>query len=156
MEIVTYVLHGALEHRDSTGIGIMYSEFNHSKTEPVHLLQIWFFPDTEGLTPEYEQKNFSPEQRLNVLRVVASGKKDTDGVFMHQDATMSVSRLETGHTLMYPVSSGRGVYLYLIDGSITVNQMKLSTGDAAIVDTLDELAIAAGNDSEIALFDVPL
>ena len=120
MEIVTYVLRGALEHRDSTGTqgviragevqrmsagtGIMHSESNHSKNEPVHLLQIWFFPDKEDLSPEYEQKSFSTEQRLNVLLPVASGKKDTGGVFIHQDAGMSVSRLEILHTLKYPVS----------------------------------------------------
>jgi quercetin 2,3-dioxygenase len=172
MEIVTYVLQGALEHRDSTGTegvirsaevqrmsagtGIMHSEFNHSKTDQVHFLQIWFLPNTENLAPEYEQKNFAPEQRLNTLLTVASGRKDSDGVFIHQDATMSVSCLETGHTLKYPVSAGRGVYLYLINGSVTVNSIKLTQGDAAIVDTMEELAIIADDDSEIALFDVPL
>jgi redox-sensitive bicupin YhaK (pirin superfamily) len=172
MEIVTYVLEGALEHSDNTGTqgvirpsevqrmsagtGIMHSEFNHSKTEPVHFLQIWFLPDQEDLSPGYEQTSYTTEQRTNILLQIASGKKDAGGVFIHQDATISVSLLETGHTLKYPVSGGRGVYLYLIEGSITVNQMKLTTGDAAIVDTMEELAIAADIDSEIALFDVPL
>jgi redox-sensitive bicupin YhaK (pirin superfamily) len=172
MEIVTYVLQGALEHRDNTGTqgvihpaevqrmsagtGIMHSEFNHSKSDAVHLLQIWFLPDQEDLSPGYEQKSYTTEQRTNTLLQIASGKNDAGGVFIHQDATMSVSRLETGHTLKYPVSKGRGVYLYLIDGSITVNQMKLTKGDAAIVDTMEELTITADGDSEVALFDVPL
>jgi redox-sensitive bicupin YhaK (pirin superfamily) len=93
---------------------------------------------------------------LNGLLTVASGKKDTEGVFVHQDATMSVSCLEAHHTLKYDVAEDRGVYLYLIDGSSTLNRMKLTKGDAAIVDTMEELAIAADNDSEMAIFDVPL
>ncbi len=172
MEIITYVLQGALEHRDSTGIhgvilageaqrmsagtGIMHSESNHSKTEPVHLLQIWFLPDRRDLRPEYEQKSFSREQRTNVFLQITSVEGKNGGISIHQDARMSVSRLESNHSLKYHVSEGRGAYLYLIEGSVAINHTGLTGGDAAIIDTMEELTITAADDSEIALFDVPL
>ncbi len=172
MEIVTYVLEGALEHRDSTGThgvilpgevqrmsagtGIMHSEFNHSKNEQVHFLQIWFFPDSKNLSPEYEQMSFTKEQRTNVLLPVASGKKNSGSVFIHQNAMMSVSHLQPHHTLKYSVSTGRGAYLYLIEGLIIIDQAQLTEGDAAIINNNEEFTIAASDNSEIVLFDVPL
>ncbi len=172
MEIVTYVLEGTLEHQDSigtrgiikagevqrmsAGTGIVHSEYNASDKERVHLLQIWFFPNERGLTPSYEQKNFTKNQRKNLLLPAASERKELGGVYLHQDVTMYVSNLEVAHELSYQLQDGRGVYLYLADGKADANNVALSKGDAAKVYKEQSLTIRAAEESEIVLFDVPL
>jgi redox-sensitive bicupin YhaK (pirin superfamily) len=172
MEIVTYMLEGELEHKDSmahtevihtgevqrmtAGTGIIHSEYNHSATVPVHLLQIWFLPDAYNLEPSYEQKRFSLDQRRNVLLPVASKDKSLGGVFINQDATMFISHLDAGRELTQPVSDGRGLYLYMISGEVSANGESASTGDAVKASGLDRLTIKANQDTEFVLFDVPL
>lgn len=172
MEIVTYVLDGALRHQDSigtngviqasevqrmtAGTGIVHSEHNASDTEPVHMLQIWFLPNREGLTPSYEQKSFTKERRKNALLPVASGQEDQGGLFLNQDVTMYVSSVEASRDLVYEIDSQRGAYLYLVNGKIDVNELQLSKGDAAKVTHEQSLRIRAGADSEFVLFDVPM
>lgn len=172
MEIVTYVLKGALKHQDSlgtsgiirasevqrmsAGTGIVHSEYNESDVELVHLLQIWFLPNKRGLTPSYEQKNFRKEQRRNFLLLVASGQKELGGVFLHQDVTMYVSNLQVSHELTHQLENDRGAYLYLADGDVRVTGTALLKGDAVKVSGEQSISIRAATDSEIVLFDVPL
>jgi hypothetical protein len=172
MEIVTYVLDGALEHTDSTGgrgviragdvqrmsagTGVAHSEFNHSRVDPVHFLQVWFFPDRRGITPSYEQKSFADERRDNALVPVASGRKGGDTVFLNQDVTMYIARLESGRTVTHTLAPGRGAYVFLVDGRARVNDAKLSGGDAARATGEAAVSVAADEDGEVVLFDVPL
>ncbi|MBC8044680.1 MAG: pirin family protein [Rhizobacter sp.] len=174
MEIVTYVLEGVLEHKDSTGgiglihagevqrmsagTGIRHSEYNHSQTEPVHFLQIWFVPNEKNLKAGYEQKQFSIEDRLNGLLPIATGesKVDTSGVAVHQDVTMYVSRLESGKTLSHLAEDTRGLYLYVIAGDLTANSHAVSRGDSVKVFGKEMLELTASSDAEFVLFDVPL
>lgn len=172
MEVVTYVLDGALRHQDSTGTdgviragevqrmtagtGIEHSEYNESKAEPVHFLQVWFLPNRKGLTPSYEQKAFAKEQRKNVLLPVASGQKDQGSLFVNQDVTMYVSSLDASRKLAHEIGDRRGAYLYLVDGKISVGDVQLAKGDAVKVTQEKCIQIRAGADSEIVLFDVPL
>jgi redox-sensitive bicupin YhaK (pirin superfamily) len=172
MEVVTYVLDGALRHRDSTGTdgviqagevqrmtagsGIEHSEYNDSDSVPVHFLQIWFFPNADDLTPSYEQNAFAKGQRRNVLLPVASGQKDQSSLFVNQDVTMYVSSLDAARELAHEIGSKHGVYLYLVDGKISVGDVQLAKGDAVKVTQEKQIEIRADADSEIVLFDVPL
>ncbi|HEY3065989.1 MAG TPA: pirin family protein [Methylomirabilota bacterium] len=172
MEIVTYVLDGALEHRDSTGghgvievgevqrmtagTGVAHSEHNASATAPVHFLQVWFLPNRRGLTPGYEQKRFGEEQRRNVLLPVASGRTDGPGVFLNQDVTMYTSRLLAGHEVLHTPAPARGAYVFVVSGTARVNGVKVGSGDAAKVSGEAGVTIAADADAELVLFDVPL
>ena len=172
MEIVTYVLDGALEHRDSTGgrgvieagevqrmtagTGVAHSEYNASPTAPVHFLQVWFIPNRRGLTPGYEQRRFGEEQRRNVLLPVASGGKGGADVFLNQDVTMYTSRLLAGREVAHTLAPARGAYVFVVDGAVRVNGVKLATGDAAKVSEEAQVTIAADGDTELVLFDVPL
>lgn len=172
MEIVTYVMQGALEHRDSTGAhgiirsgdvqrmragtGIVHSEYNNSETEPVHFLQIWFFPDTDDLTPGYEQKSFTRADRMNTLLPVASPRMDGPGVHIQQDATMFIAALEAGNTVAHSIPAGRGVYLFVVGGNLTANGTALESGDALEVVDERSLDITASKDTEIVLFEVGL
>ena len=141
MEIVTYVLEGELEHRDSTGgegviaanevqrmtagTGIVHSEFNHSKEHGVHLLQIWIFPDRNGLPPGYEQKRFTRDMRLNTLLPVATSTGARGSVRINQDVTMYISALEATNRLTQTLSPARGGYLFVVSGNIAVNGTRL-------------------------------
>ncbi len=172
MEIITYVLSGTLDHQDSTGShgtitagevqrmtagsGIFHSEMNSSTTEEVHLLQIWFLPDRHGYEPSYEQKQFAPEERRNILLHVASNTKDTRGVFLKQDVNMFISRLEKEKTLSHAIEDGRGAYLFLIEGALKVASHSLKTGDALQVDEVMLLDVNAEENSEFVLFDMKM
>ena len=172
MEVVTYVLDGALRHRNSTGTdgviragevqrmtagtGIEHSEYNDSDTAPVHFLQVWFLPNREGLTPSYEQRAFAKKERRNVLLGVASGQKNQSSLLVNQDVTMYVSSLDTGRELVHDIGSRRGVYLYLVDGKISVGNVQLAKGDAVKVTQEKCIQVRADANSEIVLFDVPL
>ncbi|MDA0658776.1 MAG: pirin family protein [Planctomycetota bacterium] len=170
MEIVTYVLSGALEHKDSmgngeilrpgefqrmtAGTGITHSEFNPSKTEPVHLYQIWLLPERSGLTPSYEQKAFPVGDRVNQLRLVASRDAAEGSLTIHSDARIYLSSLNDGHELQFQMSDGRHAWLQVLRGSVSVNSIRLSTGDGVSVVEEHSVTIRADSDAEIMLFDL--
>jgi redox-sensitive bicupin YhaK (pirin superfamily) len=170
MEIVTYVLEGALEHRDSlgngsilragelqrmtAGTGIRHSEFNPSTSEPVHLYQIWLLPDREGLGPGYEQKPFSPEARRNTWQLVASPDAAEGSLAIHQDARIYLAAPEHGRELTYRLSAGRHAWLQTLRGEITVNGTALAASDGVAVSNEGKLAVRAVTDAEVMLFDL--
>ncbi|MEW4453218.1 pirin family protein [Bremerella sp. JC817] len=170
MEIVTYVLEGALEHKDSmgngevlrpgefqrmsAGTGITHSEFNPSSDEPVHLYQIWLFPDQKGLTPSYEQKRFPDEELQNKLRVVASPDAEQGALAIHQDAKIFLSKLDAGSSVEYPITESRHAWLQVLRGNVTLNGQPLDTSDGAAVSDETVLKIEAGDSAEIMLFDL--
>ncbi len=171
MEIVTYVLEGTLQHKDSTGgrglihagevqrmtagTGVAHSEFNDSETEPVRLLQMWVLPERAGLAPSYEQKQFATEQREGVLLPIASGQDAPGAVKIHQDATFYVSRLGAGDRISHELTPGRRAFLYVIDGGISVNGESLNAGDQARITDASKIEIAGMSESEIILIDLP-
>lgn len=170
MEIVTYVLEGALEHKDSmgngevlrpgefqrmsAGTGITHSEFNPSATEPVHLYQIWLFPDQRGHQPSYEQKRFAVEEQQNQLRLVASPTAENGSLMIHQDAKIYLSQVASGREVVHPVATGRHAWLQVLRGAVTLNGQPLATSDGAAVSEESELTIKASSDAEIMLFDL--
>lgn len=172
MEIMSYVLEGALEHKDSigtgsvirpgdvqimsAGTGIRHSEFNHSKTEPVHFLQIWVVPKREGLAPRYEQKTFSKGDKTNSLRLVGSADGRDGSVVIHQDVGIFAAVLDAGRAVTHPLSPGRTAWIQLVRGSLTVNGSAMSAGDGAAVSGEVAIACAAtAADTEFLLFDLP-
>ncbi len=172
MEIITYVLEGALAHKDSmgngsairphevqrmsAGTGVLHSEFNHSRAEQVHLLQIWILPERRGIEPSYEQKTYPRDEKLNKLRLVASRDGDEGSVRIHQDAKLYASILEPGKTLTYEPATGRHAWLQAIDGVITVNGKTLKAGDGAAVSDESKLEILSTGEyeAEFLLFDL--
>lgn len=168
MEIITYILSGALEHRDSmgngsvirpgdvqrmsAGTGVSHSEFNPSDTEPVHLLQIWILPERHGLPPSYEEKNFS-EQRGR-LRLIASSDGHQGSVKIHQDAQVYAAVLDAGQTLFHAVDENRSAWLQVARGTIRLNEVELKQGDGAAVRGESELRITAHDQAEVLLFDL--
>jgi quercetin 2,3-dioxygenase len=172
MEIVTYVLDGALEHKDSTGTrevigsgevgrmsagtGVIHSEYNHSNSESVHFLQIWFLPKQENMLPSHEQKNFTVDQRLNSWLPIASDDAALGGTVINSSASIYVSRLEQGRSLKFDIFSERGIYFFVAGGIVAVNGKILAQGDAALLSNEKHLDINAVQNSEIVLFDVKL
>ena len=170
MEIVTYVLEGALEHRDSmgngeilrpgefqrmsAGTGITHSEFNPSDSEPVHLYQIWLLPERHGLEPSYEQKRFSNDERHNRLRLVASRDAADGSLLIHQDARIFLSSIDMGKRVSHPLSAGRHAWLQVLRGNVLLNGEELRASDGAAVSEEDALTIEAQSDAEILLFDL--
>lgn len=170
MEIVTYVLEGALQHRDSlgngevlrpgefqrmtAGSGVRHSEFNPSATEPVHLYQIWLLPDARGLTPEYEQKPFPEEGRRGKWQQVAS-KDGADGSLrIHQDARLFLATLDPGQSLNYTLAEGRSAWLQTLRGDVVLNGTRLTAGDGAALREEPSLAVSADKKAEVLLFDL--
>lgn len=170
MEIVTYVLSGALEHRDSmghgevlrpgefqhmsAGTGIEHSEFNPSAAESVHLYQIWLFPREKNLTPSYSQQAFPASQRQGRLQLVASPDGRDGSLRIQQDASIFLSVLESGATLAHDLPSGRYAWLQVIRGDVDLNGQVLSEGDGAAVSEERALTIRGGSPAEIMLFDL--
>ncbi|CCQ58558.1 MULTISPECIES: pirin family protein [Crocosphaera] len=171
MEIITYVLDGALEHRDSmghgsvicpgdvqrisAGSGIAHSEFNASKTDSVHFLQIWILPNTKGLEPNYEEKHFTLAQKQGQLRLVASGDGRNDSIKIHQDVDLYAAVLKEGDRLNYAVNSNRSLWLQVARGSVTINGKTVNSGDGIAITQEPKIAlIATSNDTEILLFDL--
>jgi hypothetical protein len=169
MEIVTYVLRGELEHRDSlgshgvvapggvqyvsAGTGVQHSEFNHSKTEPVHFVQMWVLPRSRGGAPGYGQQSFTEEQRRNRWLVVASGESGIDApVTIRQDATLRVAKLENA-SLSHAFAPDRYGFLFVADGTVTVNGEPLATGDAVRTHAIETLDVQGTG--ELVLWDVP-
>jgi redox-sensitive bicupin YhaK (pirin superfamily) len=170
MEIVTYVLEGALEHRDSmgngevlrpgefqrmsAGTGIEHSEFNPSETEPTHLYQIWLFPERKGIEPSYEQKQFAQNGRHNRLQLVASPDGAEGSLRIHQDARIFLSQLDAGKQVTWEPARGRSAWLQVLQGSVEVNDQPLQTSDGAAISDQDQLQIKGTTDSQIMLFDL--
>lgn len=170
MEIVTYVLEGALEHKDSmgngevlragefqrmsAGTGITHSEFNPSATEPVHLYQIWLFPESKGIEPSYEQKQFPVSEQQNQLRLVASPGAEAGSLRIHQDARVYLSQIEAEQAVTYELAEGRHAWLQVLRGSVLLNDVALDVSDGAAVSDTRNLKIQATADAEIMLFDL--
>ena len=171
MEIVTYVLDGELAHKDSTGgrgliragevqrmtagTGVAHSELNASESKPVRLLQMWVLPERPGLTPGYEQRQFTETDRAGKLLPIVSGQDMPDTLKIHQDVTFYVSRLTAGEQVAHTLKPGRRAYLYVIEGGLTVNGEPLSAGDQARITGHDQLNLAATEASELILIDLP-
>lgn len=170
MEIVTYVVSGALEHKDSmgngapirpgelqrmtAGSGLTHSEFNHSKTETVHLLQIWIVPERTGLTPSYEQKSFATQIEKGGLVLLASSDAKDGSLKVHQDMQLFGAKIKANGNLSYTIAPQRQAWLQLIEGSVSVNGQSLSAGDAAAITNEAALKIAVQNDAHFLLFDL--
>ncbi|HXE98596.1 MAG TPA: pirin family protein [Dongiaceae bacterium] len=170
MEIITYVLEGALEHKDSmgngsvirpgevqrmsAGTGITHSEFNHSESELVHFLQIWILPNQEGVKPDYEQKVFPDEEKLNNVRLIASQDGREDSVTIHQDVNLYAAIIEQNKELGYHVPAGRHVWLQVVRGSIELNGTSLDSGDGAAVSNEECLNVMGKEKAEVLLFDL--
>lgn len=169
MEIITYVVKGALEHKDSlgssevirpgeiqrmtAGSGIMHSEFNPSKTEATHLLQIWLFPDRRNLPPGYVQRPI-PEGKDNELVLIASPDERDGSVKIHQDVRLYRAKLPREKTIAHAVESGRALWLQLISGKLVVGEQTLEAGDALAVEDEDRLSFTVSEDAELLLFDL--
>lgn len=172
MEIVSYVLGGALEHKDSMGTGsvlrygdvqrmsagsgVSHSEFNHSADETVHFLQIWIFPDAENITPSYEETHFAPETKRGQLRLIASPDGADGSLRIHQDARIFATILDGGQKLHHALGNGRGAYVQVARGQLQVNGITLEAGDALQVSDEAQLTLENGNDAEVLVFDLAL
>jgi quercetin 2,3-dioxygenase len=169
MEIVSYVLEGALAHQDSmgnsgvirpgdvqkmsAGTGVQHAEFNGSKTEPVHFLQIWILPARHGIAPGYEQKTFPRETKLGRLRLVGSPDGRDGSVTIQQDVELFASVLEDGGRIRHALGTGRAAWLQVARGFVEVNGQRLSAGDGAAIEDEGDLVIE-GEESEFLLFDL--
>ena len=173
MEIITIILEGALEHRDSmgngsvirpgdvqvmsAGSGVMHSEFNPSKTERTNLFQIWIFTKEDGIQPRYDQKSFDPAQRKNSFQLVASGLKKKDELYIHQNAAISLSQLDKNTAIEYQMQrAGNGAYFMVIDGSVTIDGKTLSRRDAIGVWDTAAVNIQANDSSNLIVIEVPM
>ena len=171
MEIISYVLDGALEHKDSmgngsvlkygdvqrmtAGTGVRHSEYNHSVREGVHFLQIWIQPSQAGIAPGYEEKHFTPESKTGALRLIASPDGRDGSVLVHQDAYIYAAILDGGKDVVHTLAAGRQAYVHVIRGTLVVNGTPLKGGDAAKI-TGEELVTLSGADNvEVLLFDLP-
>jgi len=171
MEIISYVLSGELAHRDSmgngsvirpgdvqrmsAGTGVRHSEFNASDSNPVHFLQIWLMPDTDGLEPSYEEKNFSSQIEQNKLVLVGSPDGRDNSVTIHQDVNLYLGSLSEGDRLTHKIAEDRAVWLQVVKGEVELNGKLLQTGDGAAIADEAEIAIASKDSvSEILLFDM--
>jgi redox-sensitive bicupin YhaK (pirin superfamily) len=169
MEIVTYVLDGALEHRDSlgtgsiirpgevqrmsAGTGIRHSEFNASPNEPVHLLQIWILPDESGIEPSYEQRAL-PAGTRGGLALVGSRDGRDGSVTLHQDVRIYAGQLDGGTAVSHAIGAGRHVWLHVARGTATVGDQLLHAGDALAISGEPQLSIRSGGSAELLLFDL--
>lgn len=171
MEIITYLLEGQLAHKDSmgngsiiragevqrmsAGKGILHSEYNASSTDSVHLLQIWIQPETKGLSPSYEQKQFSDQEKYGKLRLVASRDGRENSVTVHQDVNLYSTLLNQNDTVAYEIADDRCVWMQMIKGSILLNNWSLSSGDGAAIVKEKSLIFQGNNpESEFLLFDM--
>jgi redox-sensitive bicupin YhaK (pirin superfamily) len=171
MEIISYVLDGALEHKDSmgngsvirpgdvqrmsAGRGVLHSEFNPSAKEPVHFLQIWIEPDVTGIPPSYEEQRFEPEAKRGKLRLVASPDGRDGSVTIHQDARVYATLLDGGDRLAHALAPGRKGYVHVARGRLTANGQPLAAGDALKATGVAELVLEQGEGAEALLFDLP-
>jgi redox-sensitive bicupin YhaK (pirin superfamily) len=172
MEIITYVLEGALSHKDSTGSGaairpgevqmmsagkgILHSEFNDSPADTVHLLQIWIMPDVMNTQPGYQQKPFPPEDMHNRFRLLVSKDGSDGSLIMKQDAQLLAAKIDAGKTLHFPVEDGRLYWLQAARGALDFQGQSFEAGDGlAIEKETGILSLTARTDAEVLLFDLP-
>lgn len=170
MEIISYVIDGALEHRDSmqngsvirpgdvqrmtAGTGVQHSEFNHSVDDQVHFLQIWILPERAGLEPGYEEKRFEREEKLDQLRLVGSRDGRNQSVTIHQDVDLYAGVLTEGTELTHVFTGNRKGWVQVVRGEVTLDGRTLSAGDGAAIAELDQVTITAASEAEILLFDM--
>lgn len=170
MEIVTYILSGALEHRDSmgngsvirpgdiqrmsAGTGVSHSEYNPSETEPVHLLQIWILPRARGLNPSYEQKAFSRDERGGRFRLVASEDGREGSVTIQQDARLYATILPRGALVEHKLAESRYAWVQVARGTVKLNDVELNQGDGAAISEEAIIKLVAHDDAEVLLFDL--
>lgn len=170
MEIISYVIEGALEHRDSmgtgsvirpgdvqamsAGTGVAHSEFNTSREAPVHFLQIWIEPAVRGVTPSYQQKTYTADDKRGRLRLVASPDGAEDSVRIHQDARVYAALLDADEEVTLPLEVARRAYVQVVRGDVEVNGRKLGQGDGAKVLSEPYLALTNGKDAEVLVFDL--
>ena len=171
MEIITYVLDGALEHKDSlgtgsvirpgdvqkmsAGTGIRHSEFNHSRESPVHFLQIWVIPERAGIQPEYQQLSFPRASKLGKLLLVAANEAHENVVRIHQDVRMYVTVLESAQQKVeHSLEQGRHAWVHVASGTATVNGLALSAGDAVAISSEPKIEITGAPSAEVLLFDL--
>jgi redox-sensitive bicupin YhaK (pirin superfamily) len=171
MEIISYVLDGALEHKDSmgngsvlrygdvqimsAGSGVVHSEYNHSKTEGVHFLQIWIIPNETGAQPRYEEKHFDTATKTGKLRLIASPDGREGSVSMRQDAAIYATILDGDETLTHTLGGARQAYVHVIRGQVTVNGVALSGGDALKITAEEAVTLEQAAGAEVLLFDLP-
>jgi redox-sensitive bicupin YhaK (pirin superfamily) len=170
MEIVTYVLEGALEHRDSmgngsvikagdvqymsAGTGVAHSEFNASEKEPVHLYQIWMFPDKKGYKPTYDQKHFSEDEKRGKLRLLVSPDGRDGSVKIRQDNELYATVLGANDAVQHPLKPERHAYVQVMRGSVTLNGTQLEAGDGAAISAEKKVELSGVKDAEVLLFDL--
>lgn len=170
MEIITYVLEGELEHKDTLGTGsiirpgevqrmtagsgIRHSEYNPSNDHEVHLLQIWLLPSELNLEPSYEQKAFSEEDLTNNLHLIASQSGQDNSIQIHQDVNLYAGKLEAGQTVDYKINKDRLIWLQIAAGKLLLNNEALNTGDGVAIQNETEIKLIAKDNSEILLFDM--
>jgi hypothetical protein len=170
MEIVTYVLQGALQHKDSmgngsvlragslqrmsAGTGVTHSEFNASKDEPVHLYQIWLLPERKGIEPSYEERTFDARGKLGRWQTIASRDARNNSMRIHQDATLSLAALDAGTELRYPLEEHRHAWVQIMHGDVRINGNVLKTSDAAALSHEQAVEVQAITDAEVMLFDL--
>ena len=170
MEIVTYIITGAIEHKDSmgngtiitagevqrmtAGTGVMHSEFNQSSDEELHLLQIWILPEEKGLEPGYEQLRFDRNSKLNRLRLVGSRDGRDGSMTIHQDVSLYASVLDAGIELEHELGKGRRVFVQVVEGDLKVNGRILAAGDGACIEDHDRVQFSAITEAEFLLFDM--
>lgn len=171
MEIITYVLDGALAHKDSmgngstirhgdvqrmsAGTGVRHSEFNASQSEPVHLLQIWIQPDVQSIAPSYEEKRFSAADKRGQLRLIASPDSAAGSVLIHQNARLYAGLFDGAETVTLPVQPGRRLYVHVARGAVHANDVTLEAGDALKLADISSLTLKNGREAEVLVFDLP-
>lgn len=171
MEIISYVIKGALEHKDSmgngsviqygdvqrmsAGTGVRHSEFNHSDSERVHFLQIWIEPNVKGIPPSYEEKHFDQASKSGQLRLIASPDRRDGSVLIYQDAYLYASILSAGDALEHRIADGRTAYVHVIKGQIDVCGNTLKTGDALKITETNLIDFRNANEVEFLFFDLP-
>ena len=171
MEIISYVLEGELEHKDSmgngsvirpgdvqrmsAGTGVRHSEFNPSKSDLVHFLQIWIEPSVTGIAPGYEEKRFGPEEKRGRLRLIASPDGSQGSVTIHQDARVHAALIDGAESATLPLHAGRRAYVHVARGSANVNGVALGAGDALQATGVPKIDIDHGLQAEVLVFDLP-
>lgn len=170
MEIVTYMIEGALEHKDnmgngsviragdvqrmSAGTGVQHSEFNHSSSEKAHLLQIWLLPERAGILPGWEEKTFSKSDKHNKLRLIASRDARDDSLKIHQSVDIYAAVLDEGRGIIHEMADSHTGWIQLVNGNLSVNGEQLAAGDGAAIADTRQLEIQANGESEFLLFDM--
>lgn len=172
MEIISYVLDGALAHKDSTGVGsivragdvqrmsagtgVRHSEYNASDRAPAHFLQIWIVPEREGLAPGYEQKRFGPQEKRGRLRLIASHDGRDGSLTIHQDVDLYATMLSAGESVSHQVAPGRAAWVQVARGHVMVNGERLEAGDGIAVSEADAIRLEGRDDAEALVFDMAI